>query len=374
MKRRNRLKTMRATVRSFINHIAVSQLLVVIIVITSVSAMMGCSPFISLDNPQSTFDTSGPVARSQLTLFYWILGASVFVFITVGGALLYIIFRYRRRPGDPDPPQTHGHKNLEIAWTIIPIIVLAIVAVPTVTTIFYNANSPEPEALTVNVVAHQWWWEFRYPHPTDADEEVITANELHIPVNKVVNVVLDSKDVLHSFWIPKLAGKVDLVPNNTNVMWIEADHVGEYLGQCAEFCGIAHAAMRFRVVAEPQEEFDAWLIRQAAPAFSSTDPLVTEGRALFEDQAQCFSCHTVDGVKKARGTNGPNLTHLGSRSHIAAGLFKNTQANLRMWLTDPEAAKPGNSMAREAVIYTDPDRGLTEAQVSALVAFLGSLE
>jgi cytochrome c oxidase subunit 2 len=247
------------------------------------------------------------------------------------------------------------------------------VAVPTIQTIFYNANSPEPGALTVNVVARQWWWEFRYPHPTEADQEVITANELHIPVNEVVNIVLDSKDVLHSFWIPKIAGKVDVVPNNTNIMWIEADDPGEYLGQCAEFCGVAHANMRFRVIAESREEFDAWLLRQAAPAFDSTDPLVIEGRALFEGQAQCFACHTVAGVKKARGTRGPNLTHLASRGHIAAGLYENTRANLMMWLIDPEAAKPGNIMSRDASVYNDPNMELTEAQLEALVAFLRSL-
>jgi len=342
-------------------------LLLLLLLITLV---IGCTP----SHPQSTFDTAGPVSRSQLVLFYWIFGASVFVFITVGGALLYIAFRYRRRPGDVDPPQIHGHKRLEIAWTILPAVVLAVVAVPTIQTIFYNANSPEPGAMTVNAVARQWWWEFRYPHPTDADEEVITANELHIPVNEVVNLELDSRDVLHSFWIPKLAGKVDMIPNHTNRMWIEADDPGEYMGQCAEFCGVAHAAMRFRVIAESREEFDAWLLRQAAPAFDSPDPLAIEGKTLFEDRAQCFTCHTVAGVKKARGTRGPNLTHMASRGHIAAGLYENTQANLRMWLMDPEAAKPGNIMARDAIVYTDPDMELTEAQVSALVAFLQSLK
>ena len=185
----------------------------------------------------STFDTSGPVARSQLVLFYWIFWAAVFVFVVVGGVILYAVIRYRRRPGDPDPPQIHGHKRLEIAWTILPGIVLAVVAVPTILTIFDNANSPEPGALTVNVVAHQWWWEFRYPSEGGAD--LVTANELHIPVDEVVNVTLDSTDVLHSFWIPKIAGKVDVVPNNLNTMWIQADEAGEYLGQCAEFCGVA---------------------------------------------------------------------------------------------------------------------------------------
>ena len=343
-----------------------------------IALLAACTP----SHGQSTFDTVGPVARSQLVLFYWIFWAAVFVFVTVVGALLYIVIRYRRKPGDGDPPQVHGHKPLEIAWTVLPAIVLAVVAVPTITTIFDNANSPDQGALTVDVVAHQWWWEFRYPHPDESGNEVVTANELHIPVNEVVNVTLDSLDVLHSFWIPKIAGKVDVVPNNANTMWIQADIPGEYLGQCAEFCGVAHAHMRFRVIAQPREEFDAWLAAQALPAVDPPDPLALKGKALFEGQAQCFSCHTVSGLKKARGLIGPNLTHVASRGHIAAGELENTQFNLRQWLKDPNAVKPGNIMARDALIYKDADGGysplpnesLSEAQVSALVSYLRTLE
>ena len=166
------------------------------------------------DNPQSTFDTSGPVAKSQLNLFYWIFWAAVFVFVVVGGILMYTTIRFRRRPGDPDPVQTHGNTPLEIGWTIAPALVLVVIAVPTVLTIFDNLNSPDPNALTIDVVGHQWWFEFRYPHPDGDGSMVVSANELHIPVGEVVNVNLDSKDVLHSFWIPKIAGKVDLVPGN----------------------------------------------------------------------------------------------------------------------------------------------------------------
>ena len=198
------------------------------------------------DNPQSTFGVSGPVAQSQLNLLYWILGAALFVFVVVGAILMYITIRYRRRAGDGDPEQIHGNTPLEIGWTIAPSLVLVVIAVPTVLTVFDNLNSPDPNAMTVDVVGHQWWFEFKYPHP-DGESTVVTANELHIPVGEVVNINLDSKDVLHSFWIPKIAGKVDLVPGNKNFMWIQADEAGEYLGQCAEFCGEAHALMRFRV-------------------------------------------------------------------------------------------------------------------------------
>ena len=332
--------------------------------------LAGCTP----SHPQSTFDTSGPVARSQLILFYWIFWAALIVFVAVGGALLYALVRYRRRPGAPDPEQIHGHKKLEITWTILPAVVLAVVAVPTIDTIFKNANSPVPAALTVDVIAHQWWWEFRYPNPTSTGSQVVTANELHIPVDEVVNIRLDSKDVLHSFWIPKLAGKVDLVPNNLNTMWIQADKAGEYLGQCAEFCGVAHANMRFRVIAQPRAEFEAWLQSQDAPAFEPVDPLALEGKDLFVGAAQCFSCHTVKGVRIARGTKGPNLTHVAGRRHIAAGLILNNQANLRRWLEDPDEVKPGNTMAVEALIYTDPERRLSEPEISALVAYLQTLK
>ena len=340
----------------------------VILLLLLTVLLAGCTP----SHSQSTFDTSGPVARSQLTLFYWIFWAAVFVFVTVVGFMLYTIIRYRRKPGDPDPPQIHGHKKLEIGWTISPAIILVIVAVPTIFTLFDNANSPLPPeegGMEVEVIAHQWWWEFNYPQ-----HGVKTSNELHIPVDTVVNVKLVSKDVLHSFWIPKLAGKVDVVPNNENKMWIQADDIGEYLGQCAEFCGVAHANMRFRVIAESEDDFNAWVTAQLAPGVTPLDPLAQDGQALFEGGARCFACHTVAGSKRSRGTRGPNLTHLMSRGHIAAGLLENNQANLRTWLRDPDAVKPGNIMGRDALIYIEPENELTEPDILALVAYLQSLE
>ena len=326
------------------------------------------------DNPQSTFDTSGPVAQSQLVLFYWIFWAAVFVFILVGGILMYTTIKFRRRPGDPDPPQTHGNTPLEIGWTIAPTLILAIVAVPTVITIFDNLNSPDPEALTVDVIGHQWWFEFRYPHP-DGESTIVSANELHIPVGEVVNITLDSKDVLHSFWIPKLAGKVDLVPGNKNRMWIQADKAGEYRGQCAEFCGVAHALMRFRVFAKPRSDFDEWLVAEASQAEDPIEPLAQQGKALFEgNKAQCWSCHTVGGSSKSRGQVGPSLTHVSSRSQLAAGVIENTQQNLRQWIEDPQSIKQGTTMFRDAKIYSDPNRKLSDAELSALVAYIQTLK
>ena len=336
----------------------------VVLLLLLLAVLAACTP----SHPQSTFDTSGPIARSQLILFYWIFWAAVFVFVIVEGALLYIVIRYRRKPGDADPEQIHGHTPTEIVWTIVPAVVLAVVAVPTILTVFHNANSPDPNAMQVEVVGHQWWWEFRYP-----EGDVVTANELHIPVNEAVSISLDSKDVLHSFWIPKLAGKVDVVPNNKNTMWIMAEEAGEFLGRCAEFCGVSHANMRFRVIAQPRAEFDAWLAAQAADATEPVEPLAVEGKGLFEGNAQCWACHTVAGSQRARGTKGPNLTHLASRGHIAAGLLENNQGNLTKWLKDPDGVKPANIMARDAAVYSDPDKRLSMADISALVAYLQSL-
>ena len=312
-------------------------------------------------HPQSTFDARGPVAQAQLNLFVIIFWVAVFVFVVVQGILLYAVIKYRRRPGQELPVQTHGNTRLEVAWTIAPALILAIIAVPTIATIFDTANTPPGDVLEVRVIGHQWWWEFEY-----TDLGVVTANELHIPVGETVNVTLESDDVIHSFWIPKLAGKTDLIPGNTNTMWFSADEPGEYLGQCAEFCGTAHAQMRFRVFADPREEFDAWVVSQKKTPIIAPDDM---GADLFMNTAfaggqRCAFCHTIEGMQ-IKGTVGPDLTHLAGRSTIAAGLLDNNETNLADWLRDPSAVKPGTFM---------PDLGLTDDQISTLVTFLGSLE
>ena len=339
-------------------------------------SLAACYP----DNPQSTFDTSGPVARSQLTLFYWIFWAAVAVFIVVGGAMMYVAIRFRRRPGQGDPIQTHGHTQLEIGWTIAPALILVVVAIPTILTVFDNANSPDPGALTVDAIGHQWWFEFRYPHPTNAGEEIVVANELHIPVDEVVNVNLESDDVIHSFWIPKIAGKVDMIPNDDNTMWIESNETGEYLGQCAEFCGESHAKMKFRVIVENRPEFDGWLMAQASPAVEMTDPLQVQGSELFRSEG-CSGCHATSSImrrapdgSRLKGRVGPNLTHFAGRGMMAAGEMVQNQENIRAWLTDPDDFKPGNIMARDARVFNDPASALTEQEISALVAYLRALK
>ena len=328
----------------------------------------GCFP----SHNQSTFDAAGPVAQMQLDLFYIIFWLAAFVFVTVQGALVYTVIKYRRKPGDTRlPKQTHGNTRLEVAWTIAPVIVLALIAVPTITTIFDTATPPPGEKIDLTVTAHQWWWEFEYPALG-----ITTANELHVPVGKAVDVTLESKDVIHSFWIPKLAGKVDLVPNNTNTMWFQADEAGEYYGQCAEFCGTAHSRMRFRVFAQPQDEFDAWVESLRAMPTEPTG-LAAQGADIFLNKAfdgelrgddmkslTCAFCHTVEGLP-IKGTVGPILTHVGSRKTIGAGLLDNNTENLRDWIADPSVAKPGVSM---------PTLNLPEQDLTALVAYLQSLQ
>jgi cytochrome c oxidase subunit 2 len=333
-------------------------------------------------NPQSTFDVHGPVAQSQLVLFYWILGAATFVFIAMTMILLYTVYKFRRKPEDqlPEPlypEQIHGNKKLEIAWTIIPFIILGIIAVPTIITIFDNTNSPDNSrnAITVDVYAHQWFWEFKYEDPNNDSGNITIANEMHIPVGKVVNINLHSDDVIHSFWIPKLAGKVDVMPGNNNHMWIQADKEGEYRGLCAEFCGIAHALMKFRVIAESQENYDKWLLAQSTEAIESVEPQALEGKQIFESRdAGCWSCHTIRGSSRSKGKTGPDLTHMASRTHIAAGVVENTQENLTKWIENPNSIKPGTIMATNGQVYNDPDKKLTGPEISAIVAYLRTLE
>ena len=308
--------------------------------------------------PQSVFAPAGPVARAQRDLIVTALSILIPIFIVVGGGYLYAVIRFRSRPGDGVPPQTHGSVRLEVVWTVIPILLLIVLAVPTVRQIFALNDIPEG-AIEVRAVGYQWWWSFDYP-----EQGVTTANELRIPVGKPVKLTLTSTDVIHSFWVPRLAGKMDVVPGRENVMWLQADEPGIYYGQCAEYCGTSHANMRFRVVALPEDEYNAWIeSRMAVAAVAPADPLAQRGHDLFVNGA-CAACHTIAGTN-AQGKVGPDLTDFGSRTSLAAGVLENTPENLRAWLKNPQAVKPGARM---------PNLGLSDADINALVAFLTSLE
>ena len=326
-----------------------------------IGLLVACNP----DSPRSTFGAQGPGAAQLEDLFMLIFWAALFVFVIVGGGLVYTVIRYRQKPGDTSlPPQIHGHRNLEIAWTIAPILILIVIAIPTIDGIFALANSPDEDSLTVTVTGHQWWWEFDYE-----GEEIVTANELHIPANTVVNLNIESADVIHSFWVPKLQGKVDAVPGHSNFLWIEADEPGTYLGQCLEFCGEAHANMRFVVIADSAKDFEEWKADQRAPAN------IQPGRAALGSQLflskGCVACHKIDSIG---GIIGPNLTHFASRETFAGSILESTRGNLIKWVTDPESMKAGNQMAAQAPVYTNPDMAMTPEEVSHIVAYLQSLK
>ena len=337
----------------------------------------------SSSDPQSTFFPSGPVADRQLSLFWLIFWLAVVVFIIVEGALIYSIWKFRRRPGqDHLPAQIHGNTRLELTWTIVPAIILLVIAVPTYMTIADQNSPPEGEALRVDVVAHQWWWEFQYP-----DQGIVTANEMHIPVDKTVTYTLFSQDVIHSFWVPKLAGKIDVQPSSVNEDWFVAEETGTFFALCGELCGLAHAKMLFRVISQPQADFDRWVEEQQRPPAATTTDLEQAGSVLFATK-QCVLCHTntgpdPPGVQEGRqasfesGGNAfaaPNLTHFATRKTFAGSILKIDEEwdNVRRWLRDPDEEKTGNRMGELAAVYNDPTMRLTDADIEALVAYLRS--
>lgn len=321
--------------------------------------------------PQSTLDPAGPIAQAQADLLLWSFWLSLIVMIATFGALAYVMVRYRRRRAQEDhiPAQIHGSPSLEIGLTIIPVLIVIAVAVPTVRTIFATETRATPQEgdVIVNVTGYQWWWRFEYP-----ELGVVTANEMVIPVGERVIVNLESADVLHSFWVPRLAGKRDLIPNQNNQLWFSADEVGAYYGQCAELCLGAHAYMKFRVIAEPEAEFDAWVesFVEAETQTVSSDPQVQQGYQLFATKG-CTNCHTVAGYADAPvGTpDFPNLTNYGLRTTLAAGVVPNTRENVETWLRDPQEIKPGNYMP-QLWQANDPN---ADEEIAAVAAYLLSL-
>ncbi len=319
------------------------------------------------DQPQNTLRPEGPEAQQLDNLFRPVFWIAVAVFFLVNGLILTIVVRFRSR-GDDDgtaPAQVHGNARLEIGWTILPAVLLAVIGFFTVATIFDINRQPEgDDVLQVTVVGHQWWWEYQYP-----DSGVVTANELHIPVDTPVNVRLISDDVIHSFWPPKLAGKVDVIPGRVNYMTIEASEPKRYAGQCAEYCGLSHANMRLVVVAHEKADFEQWLSEQLEPAESASGGEAAEGAELFI-QRGCGGCHTVDGLDAAEGRVGPDLTHLQSRETFAGAIFDLNERNLRRWLRDPPAMKPMDPDN----IAGMPNLGLSEEDITKLIAYLETLD
>lgn len=406
----------------------------------ALTLLSGCDKFFWMDGHQSTLDVAGPVAHAQRHVFYVTCWVTFIIFILVGSTLAYTTLKFRARnqaDENAEPPeQSHGNPVVELSLIAASVLSLVVIAFPTLRGIWYTYEVPAEEkenAYEVTATGYQWWFHFEYP--SEQIENVgplVTANELVVPAGRPVHVNLRTTDVIHSFWIPKLAGKVDMIPNRGNSLWFKADQPGYFWGQCAEYCGDSHAVMRFRVIALGPREFTEWVEQQKQPArtlqataaqnngaraqFASLkewkrneagytdkfdvspldawrakqhpeaneDPaLIAHGRELFK-QNNCITCHTVrghDGV----GTTAPNLTHVGSRTTIAGGLLENNADQLARWLSHPDRVKPGNKMyygigAMRGYVTQEPDGKVTtniklsENDVHALVAYLESLK
>ena len=398
----------------------------------------------SLSGPQSTMVTEGPVAKSQWDLFMVTVWVTAFIFVVVGAVLAYAQIKFRARSDAAEksvpPPQGHGNPLIEVGLIAASVLLLVIIAIPTVRDIWYTHDVPEAEkgnALDVTATGYQWWFKFEYPTemvklPAGGEAPLVTGNELVVPAGRPVRVQLRTIDVIHSFWIPKLAGKVDMMPNRPNFLWFKADRPGYFYGQCAEYCGESHAIMKFRVIALAPADYDMWLANQKQPARTvmvgslaaaveqprvqfanykindgralagspqfDADPLaawrklqapaagenaglIATGRKLFQDKT-CVSCHTVRG-HEGIGITGPDLTRIGSRSTIAAGVLENTPERLSQWLHDPNHFKPGNKMYYGGYLVMEGTGAnakwkqnftLNETEINALVAYIHSLK
>jgi cytochrome c oxidase subunit II len=298
----------------------------------------------------------------RLSLF--VLVITGLIFAVVFSLLLIAVTRFRHRPADADrePPQVYGSNQIELAWTVIPVLIVVVLFLATARVIHSVQDAiPPPAAIEVTAIGHQYWWEFRYP-----GLGVVTANELHVPVSDRANptptfVKLLSADTDHSFWIPQLNGKTDLIPNRINSTWIDPHETGMYVGQCAQYCGTQHAKMLLRVYVDSPEQFSRWVAAQKQAAHASDG--VAAGRAIFEKTA-CINCHTVSGTV-ANGHFGPDLTHLMSRDTIASGAALNNHENLKLWIRDPDSLKPGSLM---------PAMQLSGPDLEALIAYLETLQ
>ena len=281
----------------------------------------------------------------------------VLIFVIVTGAIIYAGLRFRGREGEADPKQVAENKTVEIIWTVIPFLIVVFLFGLTIHAMNL-ADPPPPPSPDLIVTGHQFWWQANYPA-----SGVVTANEIHIPAGKALSVRLDSKDVLHEFWVPKLNRKMTTVPGQRNHIWLQADKPGVYIGQCSEFCGTQHAWMRILVVADGPAEFEQWQQAQLKPSQAPATDTAAKGLALFQTST-CINCHAIRGVTGADAGVAPDLTHVGSRQQLGTGILENTPANMRLWMKSPQHIKPGLLM---------PDFSLTDEQLDQLAEYLSSL-
>jgi cytochrome c oxidase subunit 2 len=311
----------------------------------------------------SIFAPASTPAKSIFDLSMFVLSITAVIFVVVATLLVYAIVKFRETPENAgrEPAQVYGSTQIELAWTITPVLIVVVLFAATARVIHAVQDAPQPPtAVEITVIGHQFWWEYRYPALG-----IVTANELHIPVSEPSRprpafLELLSADTDHSFWIPELAGKTDLIPNRINRLWMDPHRPGIFLGQCAQYCGTQHAKMLQRVSVDTPEEFDTWVRAQQRPA--AQDESAIAGRRVFETTA-CINCHMVRGTA-ANGRFGPDLTHLMSRATIASGAAENTPENLRLWLRDPGAIKPGSLM---------PAMKLSDVDLDALVRYMQTL-
>jgi cytochrome c oxidase subunit 2 len=327
----------------------------------------------------SIFDPASHPAESIRTLSILVFAIAGFIFLVVEGVLLYSLIRFRRRGAaaanpSPEPPQVYGSTPIEIAWTAAPLLIVTIMVLVTARTLWdVSPDPPKPKpddnALFVTVVGRKWWWEYRYDQFDGRPLGFITANELHIPASdegrpRSVYLSLNSADVYHSFWVPRLAGKTALIPGRTNSMWFQTREAGLYVGQCAEYCGTQHANMLLRVVVDTPRDFNRWLENERKPAADDPDQAAREGKAVFLSQS-CVNCHRICGTTAA-GSYAPDLTHLMSRATLASGMIPNDPEGKRLhdWIVDPQKIKPGCLM---------PAFGLSATQIDSIVNYLRTL-
>ena len=316
-------------------------------------------------NSTNIFAPASTPADSIHKLSHLVLAVTGAIFAVVFVMLFYAAVKFRERSGDNrEPPQIYGSDQLELAWTVLPVLIVMVLFIASARVIHavQDAQRP-PGTIEVTAVGHQFWWEYRYPQ-----YGFVTANELHVPVSDPARstptfITLLSADTDHSFWVPRLAGKTDLIPNHPNSTWIDPHAIGLYLGQCAQYCGTQHAKMLLRVYVESRADFDRWVGRQqTVQADAAMSPEAIEGRRVFESTA-CINCHTIEGTV-ADGRFGPNLRHLMSRDTIASGTAPNTPANLRLWIQNPNAIKPGSLM---------PAMNLTDKQLNEVTEYMLTL-
>jgi cytochrome c oxidase subunit 2 len=349
------LKTMSSTLRSLAQ--------MMLLLFWTAVAVWATEPKGSSSSGTNIFAPASTPAKSISDLSVFVLVITGIIFVVVFILLVYSVVKFRGRARDRgrEPAQVYGSTQIELAWTIIPILIVVVLFLATARVIHAIQDAPEPAgAVEVTAIGHQYWWEFRYPRLG-----IVTANELHIPVSDPDHPTptflrLLSADTDHSFWVPELAGKTDLIPNHPNRMWMDPQRTGVFVGQCAQYCGVQHAKMLLRVSVDGPEDFASWIRAQQKSAIE--DAAAIAGRRVFERNA-CINCHAVSGTP-ANGHFGPDLTHLMSRTTIAAGAAENTHDNLRLWIQDPSAIKPGSLM---------PAMKLSDADLDAVVSYMETL-